>query len=318
MALLIRKQTKLFPNINTRTILTKQTAPRPVVPPSIPKIVTKALMSSKDAVFEAFTWLKKVVKTQADKNYKEADKYFKNMPNEYFAVFLKYGYVVLKTPVDIVAASAILIMYGGQEFIVKPSFNHLVEAFREIRAKGFLSAIASAFSNKPQLLNLTPEQIFDSLPEAIKKDLIDHGYTRDSPTFAALVPALGQGVRKCDEDDCIKSLTDGQDRSNLKSKLEGILKKLELNAEDEFLKFQIKVIDLLNDRFSIFAKFQQKVIEELYKIGTPLIPEVKANFFQILEPKQHQSDIEQMEEIYKEFDYDNYDNYDNGDNEELR
>jgi hypothetical protein len=318
MALLIRKQTKLFPNINTRTILTKQTAPPPVKPSLIPKVVTKAFTSSKDTVFEAFAWLKNVVKTQVDKNYKEAKSYFENMPNKYFAVFLKYGYVVLKTTGQLVAGPAILIMYGGKEYIVKPSFNYLVEAFRVIKANGFLSAIATAFSSKPQLLNLTPEQIFDSLPDALKQALKDHGYTRDSPTFAALVPALSQGVRKCDEDDCIKSLTDGQDRSNLKSKLEGILKKLELNAEDEFLKFQIKVIDLLNDRFSIFAKFQQKVIEELYKIGTPLIPEVKANFFQILEPKQHQSDIEQMEEIYKEFDYDNYENYENGDNEELR
>jgi hypothetical protein len=304
MALLIRKQTKLFPNINTRTILTKQTAPRPIKPSLIPKVVENAFTSSKDTVFEAFAWLKNVVKTQADKNYKDADRYFKNMPNKYFAIFLKYGYVVLKTSLDIVAGSTILIIYGGVEYIVKPSFTRLVEAFREIRAKGFLGAIVSAFSSKPQLLNLTPAEIFDSLPTAVKKDLIDHGYTRDSPTFAALVRALSQGARKCDEEDCIKSLTDGHDRSTLKSKLEGILKKLDLNAEDEFLKFQIKVIDLLNNRFSVFAKFQQKVIEELYKIGTPLIPEVKADFFQILEPNQHQSDINQMEDIYKEFDYD--------------
>ncbi len=300
MALLIRKQTKLFPNINTRTILTTQAAPRPVKPSLIPKVVENALKSTKETLLEAFAWLKDtVMKKKTEKTEEEkADEYFKNMPNKYFAIFKKYGYVVLKTTGQLVAASAILIMYGGQEYIVKPSFNYLVKAFRAIKAKGFLGAIVSAFSSKPQLLNLTPAQIFDSLPTAVKKDLIDHGYTRDSPTFAALVSALSQGLRKCDEEDCIKSLTDGQDRSNLKSKLEGILKKLDLNADDEFLKFQIKVIDLLNYRFSIFAKFQQKVIEELYKIGTPLISEVKADFFQILEPEQHGIDKKQMAMIY--------------------
>jgi hypothetical protein len=135
-------------------------------------------------------------------------------------------------------------------------------------------------------------------------DLIGHGYTRDSPVFAALVNALSHGLHKCDEEDCIKSLTSGEDRFTLKTKLEGILKKLELNAEDDFLKFQVKVIELLNDRFSVFAKFQQKVIEELYKIGIRQIPEITPDFFQILDLEQHERDLEQMQNIYKEFDYD--------------
>jgi hypothetical protein len=135
-------------------------------------------------------------------------------------------------------------------------------------------------------------------------DLLSHGYTRDSPVFAALVNALSTGLHKCDEEDCIKSLTSGQDRFTLKTKLEGILKKLDLNAEDEFLKFQVKVIEFLNNRFSVFAKFQQKVIEELYKIGIPQIPEITPDFFQILDLEQHETDLEQMRDIYNEFDYD--------------
>jgi hypothetical protein len=87
------------------------------------------------------------------------------------------------------------------------------------------------------------------------------------------------------------------------------LKRLELNATDEFVKFQKKVIEILSDRFSLFAKFQQKVIDELYKIGVPQIPEIGLDFFQILnddnsENSEHKINLREMREIYDEFDYD--------------
>jgi hypothetical protein len=195
-------------------------------------------------------------------------------------------------------------MYKGTRYIVKQAFIALIDALKTVKTKGLFGSLMSVFSSKPNLLGMTPADIFNSLPYTVRIDLINHGYTANSPEFAALVNALSTGLHKCDEEDCIKSLTSGQDRFTLKTKLEGILKKLDLNAEDEFLKFQVKVIEFLNNRFSVFAKFQQKVIEELYKIGIPQIPEITPDFFQILDLEQHETDLEQMRDIYNEFDYD--------------
>jgi hypothetical protein len=299
MALLIRKQIKLFPNVTERTILNKTiSVPSPATPSGLaaPSVIKKSLISAKDSLIEALKWLSETVNASP----KAVSAYFDSMPVRYFEIFKKYGFIVAKTSEE---TDSRVIIYGGVEYIVKPVFSTLIDAFKS-KVKGLFGSLMSVFSSKPHLLGMKPEEIFDSLPDTVRTDLIDHGYTRDSPVFAALVNALSHGLHKCDEEDCIKSLTSGEDRFTLKTKLEGILKKLELNAEDDFLKFQVKVIELLNDRFSVFAKFQQKVIEELYKIGIRQIPEITPDFFQILDLEQHESDLEQMRDIYKEFDYD--------------
>ena len=324
MALLIRKQIKLFPNVTERTILNKTISVPSPAPPSglaappsglaappsglaappsglaAPSVIKKSLISAKDSLIEALKWLSETVNASP----KAVSAYFDSMPVKYFEIFKKYGFIVAKTSEETSGKTdSRVIIYGGVEYIVKPVFSTLIDAFKS-KIKGLFGSLMSVFSSKPHLLGMKPEEIFDSLPDSVRTDLINHGYARDSPVFAALVNALSHGLHKCDEEDCIKSLTSGQDRFTLKTKLEGILKKLELNAEDDFLKFQVKVIELLNDKFSVFAKFQQKVIEELYKIGIRQIPEITPDFFQILDLQQHESDLEQMRDIYKEFDYD--------------
>jgi len=296
MALLIRKQIKLFPNVTERTILNKTISVPSPATPSGPSVIKKSLISAKDSLIEALKWLSETVNASP----KAVSAYFDSMPVKYFEIFKKYGFIVAKTSEE---TDSRIISYKEVKYIVKPVFSTLIDAFKS-KVKGLFGSLMSVFSSKPHLLGMKPEEIFDSLPDTVRTDLIVHGYTRDSPEFAALVNALSHGLHKCDEEDCIKSLTSGEDRFTLKTKLEGILKKLELNAEDDFLKFQVKVIELLNDRFSVFAKFQQKVIEELYKIGIRQIPEITPDFFQILDLQQHESDLEQMRDIYKEFDYD--------------
>lgn len=151
---------------------------------------------------------------------------------------------------------------------------------------------------------LTPEEIFNKLPEDISKKLKSVGYLGSSLEFANLVNAVNNSLRKCDEKSFIESLVSESDRYKLKIKLEGILKKLDLNAEDEFMKFQVKVIEVLTDQFSLFAKFQMKVLAELYKIGIPQIPEVSEDFFQILNPVEHKADLEEMRDIFRKTNYD--------------
>lgn len=299
MALLIRKQIKIFPNITDRIGIKPQKPARKLETSGVLPATVAA--SARESLSEAIDWLYNRVYLTPEA---AASAYFNGMPRKIFETFKKYGYIFVVVPGKVIVGAVILITYGGVEYIIKPVFSTLIESFRKIKSKGLFGSLMSVFSSKPHLLGMKPEEIFDSLPDTVRTDLIDHGYTRDSPKFAALVNALSHGLHKCDEEDCIKSLTSGEDRFTLKTKLEGILKKLELNAEDDFLKFQVKVIELLNDRFSVFAKFQQKVIEELYKIGIRQIPEITPDFFQILDLQQHESDLEQMRDIYKEFDYD--------------
>lgn len=299
MALLIRKQNKLFPNVTERTILNKTISVPSPAPPS--GLAATLLINARANFIKALTWLSDNRPTLND-----VKAYFKDMPDEIFKILMDLGYIVDDVLVasEQIVTMSVVIMYKGTRYIVKQAFIALIDAIKTVKTKGLFGSLMSVFSSKPYLLGMTPEEIFDSLPDTVRTDLIGHGYTRDSPVFAALVNALSHGLHKCDEEDCIKSLTSGEDRFTLKTKLEGILKKLELNAEDDFLKFQVKVIELLNDRFSVFAKFQQKVIEELYKIGIRQIPEITPDFFQILDLEQHERDLEQMQNIYKEFDYD--------------
>jgi regulator of sigma D len=302
MALLIRKQKKIFPDITDRIGIKPQKPTRNIESSGTLSAAVEAVAASAiDSLSEAFYWLYNKVNLTPEA---AASAYFNGMPRKIFETFKKYGYLLVVEPATIIGGAVILITYGGVEYIIKPVFSTLIEGFRKIKAKGVFGSLISAFSKKPEILHMIPEDIFDSLPETIRRDLLSIGYSRTSPEFVALVGALGHGIHRCDEEDCIKSLTSGHDRFSLKTKLEGILKKLELNAEDEFLKFQKKVVDILNNRFSLFAKFQQMVIDELYKIGSPQIPEITPDFFQILDPEQHEADLKEMQELYNEFNYD--------------
>jgi hypothetical protein len=292
MALLIRKQKKIFPNITERTILNKSINIQSPAPPSV--LVASNFIKLRDKLRLVVTWLSDNHPTWDD---------FKAMPDTIKESLLDLGYLVFEAADEIVSPS-LVIMYKGTRYFVTKVCIALIDAIKTLQTKGLFGSLMSIFSSKPHLLRMTPGEIFDRLPDSVRLELRRVGYTRDSPVFAALVNALSHGLHKCDEEDCIKSLTSGQDRFTLKTKLEGILKKLELNAEDEFLKFQVKVIEFLNNRFSVFAKFQQKVIEELYQIGIPQIPEITPDFFQILDPEQHERDLEQMRDIYDKFDYD--------------
>ena len=295
MALLIRKQKKIFPNITERTILNKPINIQSPAPPSV--LVASRFIKLRDKLRLVVTWLSDNHPTWDD---------FKAMPGTIKESLFDLGYLVNAAFVaaDEIVSPSLVIVYKGTRYFVTKNCIALIDAIKTAQTKGLFSALMSVFSSKPTLLRMTPEEIFDRLPDSVRLELLRVEYTRDSPVFAALVNALSHGLHKCDEEDCIKSLTSGQDRFTLKTKLEGILKKLELNAEDEFLKFQVKVIEFLNNRFSVFAKFQQKVIEELYQIGIPQIPEITPDFFQILDPEQHERDLEQMRDIYDKFDYD--------------
>lgn len=320
MAVIFKRQTKLFPNIKDRIGLNEYIAPPPK--PSTSEIVKTAALSTmesaKESLLDAFKWLEETVavmgppdsskpgppdSSKPELDAKKADFYFGSMPRKYFEIFKKYGYIAATTAATY-TAGAIFIIFDGVKWVVKSSFFALVDSFRKIKAKGFMKSLVDVFSKKPELLKMTPEEIFDSLPDAVKKDLESKGYTRYSPEFAALARALSHGLRKCDEEDCIKSLESGNDRFALKLKLEGILRKLDLNAEDEFAKFRKKVVEILSEQFSLFAKFQQKVIEELYRIGIPQIPEITPDFFQILNEDEHNKDLEEMRDVYSKFDYD--------------
>jgi hypothetical protein len=174
--------------------------------------------------------------------------------------------------------------------------------------QGYLSNVfnklALLFSRTSEIVTKTPEEIFKSLPDEIKNDLIKLNYTADSKEFAALVKSLKKTIHNCDETQCIDQLINGNDRLTLKVKLEGILKKLDLNAEDEFSKFQKRVIELLSDRFSLFAKFQEMVLDELYKIGVPQIPLVDIKSFQILNGDEIANDEAALVDVFDKMDYD--------------
>lgn len=322
MAVIFKRQTKLFPNIKDRIGLGKYVPPPPK--PTLTETLMTSTLSAKESLMEAIKWLEEtdavmgppgspdaVFKPTLDE--KKADFYFGSMPRKYFEIFKKYGYVGVATAATY-TAGAIFIIFDGVKYVVKPPFMALADSFKKMKATGFMKSLVDVFSKKPELLKMSPEEIFDSLPDPIRKDLEKKGYKRDSPEFAALARALSHGLHKCDEEECIKNLESGNDRFHLKQKLQGILKKLDLNAEDEFAKFRKKVIDILSDRFSLFAKFQQMVIDELYKIGIPQIPEITPDFFQILngsalsddelKDSEHDNDLREMRDVYSNFDYD--------------
>ena len=260
-----------------------------------------------------------------------------------FHWFEKMGYFLVAVPLAtvetgtkvavsaaVVGVGAAIIIVDGIKYVVTPIFINLYN-----QIKNFVLAAGRNLSNVPAAAGkmittvkdtvkpvfkrvlefisknqgLSNKEIFDNLDSAMQVALNRIGYTGTSKEFNHLLNSLRSGLNKCDEKMCIDNLVSGNDRYNLKQKLEDILKRLELNATDEFVKFQKKVIEILSDRFSLFAKFQQKVIDELYKIGVPQIPEIGLDFFQILnddnsENSEHKINLREMREIYDEFDYD--------------
>jgi hypothetical protein len=258
---------------------------------------------------------------------------------ENFNWFRKMGYFLVAAPLlavetgtkaAVVGVVAPIIIVEGIRYFVTPIFINLYN-----QIKNFVLAAGRNLSNVPAAAGkmittvkdtvkpvfkrvlefisknqgLSNKEIFDNLDSAMQVALNRIGYTGTSKEFNHLLNSLRSGLNKCDEKMCIDNLVSGNDRYNLKQKLEDILKRLELNATDEFVKFQKKVIEILSDRFSLFTKFQQKVIDELYKIGVPQIPEIGLDFFQILnddnsENSEHKINLREMREIYDEFDYD--------------
>lgn len=329
MAVIFKRQTKLFPNIKDRIELATYVPPppKPTIAETVLSSAVQKVASAKESFMEAIEWLQEKIEVMGpaglpgDPNdptqkpvldEKKAEFYFGSMPRKIFNIFTKFGYASVATAATYTAGT-IFIIFDGIKYVVNDAFNALVDSFNKVKGKGFIKSLVDIFSKKPDLLKMTPQEIFDSLPDAVRKDLLAKGYTRDSTEFAALARALSQGLRKCDEEDCIKNLESGNDRFHLKQKLQGILKKLDLNSEDEFAKFRKKVIDTLSDRFSLFAKFQQMVIDELYKIGIPQIPEITTDFFQILngsvpsddelKDSEHDTNLREMREIYTSENY---------------
>ncbi len=199
----------------------------------------------------------------------------------------------------------------GTKYEVHEKFIPIITLLRNVKTKGFMESLFKTIVKlKPSKSsgNDKYKTIYDKLPKSAKAGLFKAGYNASSPEFRSLVDYIINSTAfkvRCDEDQFIDSLVSGNDRTQLKQKLEGLLKKLDLNSEDEFLKFKKMVEDTLNNQFSLFSRFKQKVIEELYKIGVPQIPLIEADFFEILNDKDHVLDIQEMRDAYADFDYDN-------------
>lgn len=94
----------------------------------------------------------------------------------------------------------------------------------------------------------------------------------------------------CSSADYINNLVATGDAHKLRVEIEKILRRLDLNLENEYLLFQQKVIDLLDNHFSLFMQFQIKVIEELNKVGIAQIEEVPLEFYQVLNASEVEQD----------------------------
>ena len=94
----------------------------------------------------------------------------------------------------------------------------------------------------------------------------------------------------CSNADYINNLVEAGDAHKLRVEIEKILRRLDLNLENEYLLFQKKVIELLDSHFSLFMQFQIKVIEELNKVGIAQIEEVPLEFYQVLNAGEVEQD----------------------------
>jgi hypothetical protein len=313
---------KLFPDISERTILTQTkyklfpdiTERFSVKPPlSVPKVTLK----------EAFTELFGVI-AQLSSPTATVQEIVSKLQNPHFETLKKVGYFIpaatalaVETGVKL-PAGAVYFIYNNRQYIADKTLNPLIDFAKTNLNKVMLkqsfnslyAAIQKAFSSK------TPgdkyEKVFNNLKQEIRNNLTKNGYDQTSEAFTSLVDSIGDAIqekKRCDEKEFLETLKSGTDRNSLKLKLEGLLKRLDLNSEDEYQKFQNKVVETLTNQFSLFSKFQQKVVDELYKIGIQQIKEVEPDFFQILnddstEVSEHKNNILEMQQIYKDEDED--------------
>jgi hypothetical protein len=115
-----------------------------------------------------------------------------------------------------------------------------------------------------------------------------------SPTAAPriITPTPLKPLCNYDINDIIKA----NDPRKLKDIIDKILKKMNLDLESEYLEFQIKVIQTLENHFSVFMQFQSMVIEELNKIGIPQIQEVSLDYYQLLNEAEVKDDINELKQ----------------------
>ncbi len=92
----------------------------------------------------------------------------------------------------------------------------------------------------------------------------------------------------------IEDIIKANDPQKLKNIIDKILKKMNLDLQNEYVEFQKKVIETLENHFSIFMQFQAMVIEALNKIGIPQIQEVSLDYFQVLNDTEVKKDIDEV------------------------
>jgi len=110
-----------------------------------------------------------------------------------------------------------------------------------------------------------------------------------SPKTSSSSPG-GHLTPLCSDTNYIDNLVATGDPHKLRTQIEKIMRRLDLNLENEYLLFQKKVIDLLDYHFSLFMQFQIKVIEELNKVGIAQIEEVPLKFYQVLNAGEVEQD----------------------------
>ena len=103
------------------------------------------------------------------------------------------------------------------------------------------------------------------------------------------------------DEDCLETLIkkDGQDSRKI---LLEMLKKLDLNTEDEFKKFKIEVIKQLVFKYSLYAVFKKEVLKRLNRKFIAPIKLVEADFVEIINDEEHQKDLEEMRIVYDIYD----------------
>jgi len=330
---------QLFPDINERKILTSSTKGSAPPGPGAPGSgatgsgvlgSTVVGLTTKVTLKAAFTDLFEKITLTSSPNA-TLQEIIAKLKKPEFETLKKVGYFIPATTVLAVGTSVKLatilsvgataaaagrvlyVMYEGVPYVVNEGLIPLIQSawkfLKEMPLKRSFGKLYDAIQKA--ILSKTPgdkyEKAFYNLKPEIQNALRGIGYEPTTDAFKALVDSMSGAIeekKRCDEKEFLDALKSGTDRYNLKLKLEGLLKKLDLNSEDEFLKFQKKVVETLTNQFSLFSKFQQKVLDELYKIGIPQIKEVEPDFFQILnddntEVSEHKVNLREMRNIYK-------------------
>jgi hypothetical protein len=132
-------------------------------------------------------------------------------------------------------------------------------------------------------------------------EIIKRNLTSIVPGLTTSAGVTGIGTKKktptgihldplCSTANYIDNLVASEDPHKLRLTIEQILRRLDLNLENQYLLFQKKVIELLDNHFSLFMQFQVKVIEELNKVGIAQIEEVPLEFYQVLNADEVEQD----------------------------